>query len=486
MKKLLAKFPRKFVERIKQILPENEWTDFFKTCTEPLPRIIRVTDSPFREEFVKPANWHLKPVAKIPRTFFISRENQQELALGKTLEHFGGKIYAVSASSLLSAEVLAPEVSDKVLDMCAAPGSKATFLAEKIGQKDGLLVANELSATRSKKLASNIDRLGLINVIISQNDGTYMNNFFEQEFDKILLDAPCSSEGYGRKKSDFFAKSWEENKIFECSKLQKKLIISAFEMLAPGGEMVYSTCTSAPEENEMVVDFLREKFPEAVEILPINLDEIPHTNGITEFNEIKISPEVAENVKRIWPHKRDEQWDSEIFFIAKIRKIRGISRGKITKSASNNYLKVLNKNKTAEVIVRLSKNYGISREIFKKLALLEKDRAFYLTNKYAAGYATKNAHRRVGMKIIDEYGNPTTDFARTFGGRCTQNVLNLDETQMKDFLAGKNLSLTEKSGFKDGNAVIVKYQNQGLGWGKIVKNGRQLKNKLERNLVMSL
>lgn len=486
MKELLTKFPRKFVERIKKILPEKEWKDFFTECTAPLPKIIRVTQSPFHDEFIKPENWDLKPVTKIPHTFFISRENQKALALGKTFEHFGGKIYSVSASSLLSAEILNPQLGDKVLDMCAAPGSKATFIAEKIGQKDGLLVANELSATRSKKLASNIDRLGLINVVISQNDGTYMNNFFEQEFDKILLDAPCSSEGYGRKKSDFFAKSWDENKIFECSKLQRKLIVSAFEMLAPAGEMIYSTCTSAPEENEMVVDFLCEKFPDSVEILPIDLGEIPHTDGITEFNGIKISPEVAKNVKRIWPHKKSKKWDSEIFFIAKIRKIRGISRENVKKYASNNYLKVLNKNKTAEVIVRLCKRYEIPRDLFKKLAVIEKDHAFFLTNKYAANYSTKNAHRRTGLSIIDKYGNPTTDFSRTFGTHCTKNVINLDKQQMKDFFAGKNIIFAEKIAQPDGDTLIVKYLNQGIGWGKIIKNGKQLKNKLERNLVINL
>ena len=74
MKELLAKFPRKFVERIQKILPEDEWSDFFKTCTEPLPKIIRVTDSPFREKFQKPSNWKLRPVEKIPGTFFIERE----------------------------------------------------------------------------------------------------------------------------------------------------------------------------------------------------------------------------------------------------------------------------------------------------------------------------------------------------------------------------------------------------------------------------
>ena len=479
------KFPRKFVERIKRILPTEE-EDFFKTCTEPLPKIIRITNSPFKKEFKKPANWELKPVTKIPRTFFISRENQREKPLGKTLEHYGGKIYIVSASSLLSAEVLNPKEGDKVLDMCAAPGSKATFLAEKIGQYQGILVANELSASRSKKLASNIDRLGLINVAISQNDGTYMNNFFEQEFDKILLDAPCSSEGYGRKKADFFTKSWNEKSIFECSKVQKKLIVSAFEMLAPGGEMVYSTCTSAPEENEMVVEFLREKFPETVEIMPINLEDVPHSSGLKKFGDLEFSPEVHKNTKRLWPHKKSDKWDSEIFFIAKIRKIRGISRNKVLKMGSGNYLKILNKNKTAEVIVRICKKYGISREIFKKLALIEKDHAFYLTNKSVASYAIKNAHRRVGLKIIDEYGNPTTNFARTFGENCSQNILDLDEKQKADFFAGKNLILNAKSNFKDGDCLIIRYKEQGLGWGKVIKNGRQLKNKLERNLVMDI
>ena len=486
MKDFLDKFPRKFVERIQKILPENEWEKFFETCTEPLPRIIRVTKSPFHDEFKKPDEWHLKEVEKIPNTFFIERDNQKEVALGNTLEHFGGKVYVVSASSLLSAEILDPQPGDKVLDMCAAPGSKATFIAEKIEQNNGFLVANELSATRSKKLTSNIDRLGLINTVVTQCDGTYMNNFFEQEFDKILLDAPCSSEGYGRKKSDFFAKSWDENKIFECSKLQRKLIVSAFEMLAPDGEMIYSTCTSAPEENEMVVDYLIKNFPDSVEILPIDLGDIPHTDGISEFGNQEISEVVSKNVKRIWPHKRTEKWDSEIFFLARIRKTEGVSRNSVTKSTNNSYLKVLNKNKTAEVIVRLSKNFGIPREIFKKLAVIEKDHQFYLTNKYAAGFSTKNAHRRAGMKIIDEYGNPNTDFARTFGRLCTKKVIEINEQQMKDFFAGNNINFEEKLDEKDGTALIVKYKNQGIGWAKVMKNGKQLKNKLERNMTFKL
>jgi 16S rRNA (cytosine1407-C5)-methyltransferase len=469
------KLPPKFIERIQKILPETDWESFFEKCTEPLPRTIRLC-----KNFDQPENWELRPVAGIPEAKFIERADQREVPLGKTLEYFTGKIYPASLASLLSAKILDAQPGEKVLDVCAAPGSKSTFLAEKIDS--GVLVANELSASRSKKLAANIDRLGLKNVVLTQTDGTIMDNFFDQEFDKILLDAPCSSEGFGRRNADFFEKHWAEHQIFECAKLQKKLIASAWQMLRPGGEMVYSTCTSSPEENEAVVKFLLEKFPKSVEILPVKTDA-PHATGIENFGGETFAPEIAKNVCRLWPHLGNETWDSEIFFIAKFRKIAGTSRTPAEKKRSKNSTRILSKNQTAEILVRLAKQFEIPREKFKNSVVIERGGEFFLTTRDTAQFCTKNPHRRAGLKLLDAHENPTTEFALRFGAFASKNCVQLLQTDRKKFLEGYDIALPEKFDAKDGTAVLVKSENFCLGWGKIMKNGKQLKNKLDRGIV---
>jgi len=207
-------FPQRFIERIHEILPPEEWDDFFHKATEPLPRTVRITSNSLSSKKIPPF-WHLSPVAEIPETYFIERDNQQELPLGKTLEHFSGEMYVASLSSLLAVHVLDPQPEEKILDISAAPGSKTTFIADKMKQT-GVLVANEPSSSRSAKLSANLDRMGVLNCVLFQQDGTILDRMFEQEFDRILLDAPCSSEGFGRKRSDFFEKTWQERKIFEA------------------------------------------------------------------------------------------------------------------------------------------------------------------------------------------------------------------------------------------------------------------------------
>ncbi len=208
--------PQKFIDRTTEILPKAELDAYFTAATEPLPKTIRINKNLTKT----PKGWHLQPTA-IENMFFIDRDDRDEQALGKTLEHFTGQIYVQSLSSALPVAILNPEPEDKVLDVCSAPGSKTTFLSEKM-EGVGCIIANEISSSRSKKLAANVDRLFTANVALMQYDGCRLNDFFVQEFDKILLDAPCSSEAFGRRDSKFFSKMWDEKKIFEASKITKK------------------------------------------------------------------------------------------------------------------------------------------------------------------------------------------------------------------------------------------------------------------------
>lgn len=476
----MTNFPARFLERMKTIVPAESWDDFLEFSTAPLPKTLRKKKS---ADFSNP-EWKLSPVAGIEEASFIERDDHT-VPLGKMMEHFNGEVYIASLSSLLAAKVLAPESGDKVLDLCAAPGSKTTFLAEMVGD-DGCVIANELSASRIKKLAANIDRIGCSNTVICQNDGASMYHFLDQEFDKILLDAPCSSEGYGRKSAKFFGTQWEEKKIFDCAKLQKKLIISAFNMLRPGGEMLYSTCTGAPEENEAVVEFLLKTFPNDVEVLPVDLGDIPHTKGVSKFSAENFSSHVSENVRRLWPHLRSKTWDSESFFLAKIRKKNPLKKSPALKTFTDSSLKKLSKNQAAEIIVRFVKAFGLERSLFTGYSFIEKKGELFVTNDLAFHFAKKNRYQRLGIKILDKHGNITQEFAQHFGSTATKRVIDISKEERDRFLTGYDL---EKSAdfFEDAsgafkNIYLVRFDRFCLGWGKQVKSG-VLKNKLARDLV---
>ncbi len=478
----MDKFPQKFVERIHAILPEDEWNDFFACATEPLSKTIRISKSKIKNRKSKISkSWKLSPTA-IPEAFFIERENQKEEPLGKTLEHFGGDMYIASLSSLLSVHVLDPQKEERILDIAAAPGSKSTFISSRM-ENTGTLVVNEPSSSRSMKLASNLDRMGVQNEVILQNDGTHLNTFFVQEFDRILLDTPCSSEGFGRKDSTFFQKMWSEKKIFEAAKLQKKLIRSAFEILAPGGTMVYSTCTSAPEENEAVVQHLLDVFGEHVEVVPIELENIPHHTGLEQFEGNVFSEEITKNVCRIFPHLRNDQWNSEIFFLAKVRKTESLLLPGKKQIPLKSSTQILEKNQTATVIAKLCKTFGLEKKLFEKKVFLERGTALYLTTKSAASFAIHHPHRRTGLPMFDKHGNITTSFALRYGRWATKHILELSDEEKGRWLEGFDIPLADPMQIEDGTEILVQYKGFCLGHGKLQNKGKKLKNKLDRSLV---
>jgi len=468
----MEKFPQAFKDRIHKILPEAEWDDFFAFATEPLPKVIR-TAKP-----VNRSDWDLSKTV-IPEAFFVDRDNQKERPLGKTLEHFTGQIYSQSLSSMLPVQVLDPRPGERILDMCAAPGSKTTFCAQRM-KNTGLLIANEPSGTRSKKLVANLNRLGVQNAVLLQSDGTLLDHFLEPIFDKVLLDAPCSSEGFGRRDAKFFSTMWSENSITEMSKLQKRLIVSGFNLLNVGGTMTYSTCTSAPEENEVVVQHLLDTFPGAIKIRPIKIDEVPFRGGLANWKGQDFDPTIIENVCRLYPHLRTEQWNSESFFVCKIEKLSPtppLKKKPITQSTNHKFLK---KNTQTEISTRLLKRFGLPKGWLGDGVLMEKSGDIYACTKPMNSFCNSFLWRRAGLKILDKDQNITNEFVSKFGDLATQNIYELPANQLKRWLAGYDIT-TEDPITRSSDQLIVKYQNHCVGWGKVVN--AKIKNKLPRDRV---
>lgn len=173
---------------------------------------------------------------------------------GKSLAHQAGYVYSQDISAMYVAEVAAAQPGERVLDLCAAPGGKSTQLAAQL-QNQGLLVSNEINTKRARILAENMERIGATNVIVLNEDPANMEQYFPAYFDKIVVDAPCSGEGMFRKDHNAVT-YWHEHYPAECAVRQKNILNSALKMLRPGGQLVYSTCTFAPEEDEQIASWL--------------------------------------------------------------------------------------------------------------------------------------------------------------------------------------------------------------------------------------
>ncbi|MEK6819632.1 MAG: RsmB/NOP family class I SAM-dependent RNA methyltransferase, partial [Nanoarchaeota archaeon] len=265
-----------FVERMKELLGKENFGRYKKSVETREQRSIRVNTLKISVADLKKRlenkNWIIKqPFKENPEIFVIENELLPG-ELGRALEHLLGYYYAQEIASMLPALVLNPKPNEIVLDLCSSPGSKTTQMASMM-KNTGTIIANEVKLDRIKILASNLERCGVTNTIITRKDGVALCERLKRKnitFDKILVDAPCSGEGTIRSSPKTLL-MWNINTIKTLSKLQKKLLESAIEILKPKGEIVYSTCTHAPEENEAVLDYVLNKFEGEIKIEKINL-----------------------------------------------------------------------------------------------------------------------------------------------------------------------------------------------------------------------
>lgn len=185
---------------------------------------------------------------------------------GRSLDHVTGWVYSQEPSAMYVGEVVDPQPGERVLDLCAAPGGKSTHLLAKMADT-GLLVANEIFRKRAVVLAENLERWGGQHVVVANESPDQLAPHFPQFFDRILVDAPCSGEGMFRKEPAGM-EYWTPDYPAECARRQKKILTSALTMLKPGGTLVYSTCTFAPEEDEQVAAWLLQTYPDLT-MIPI-------------------------------------------------------------------------------------------------------------------------------------------------------------------------------------------------------------------------
>lgn len=315
-----TEIPEVFLTRLQEMVGSSLFSQLEKTFVA-RPTTLRLNKIKEKKEVVleaiRTANLQVKHVPWYADAFILQRGTKRELT--DQVIYNEGKIYIQSLASMVPPIILEPKPGETVLDLTAAPGSKTSQIAMMM-EKTGELVANDNNKIRFFKLKHNMEQLGVVDAekedwkfTLRLEHGVGLTREYENYFDKILLDAPCSAEARfvnGVPKTFGF---WSERKIKEMAYKQRQLLLSAWTSLKPGGTLVYSTCTFAPEENEMQISRLLERNPDA-EIIECEIPGLKKLPVLKEWKGKTFHPGVKKCL-RIMPTS-----EIEGFFVAKIKK----------------------------------------------------------------------------------------------------------------------------------------------------------------------
>lgn len=391
----------------------------------------------------------------------------EELRPGKSVNHDLGLYYIQEPSAMSVAEFADPKPGEIVLDLCAAPGGKSTQLSSLMENK-GLLISNEIIPKRAVVLADNISRLGITNTVVLNETPENIAKCFENFFDKVIVDAPCSGEGMFRKNPEAISE-WSEENVKMCATRQLDILNTIKSTLKDGGILVYSTCTFSPEEDEQVVEKFLKQNPE------FSLLDLNHTHFSKGLKSNTISGlSDIEKTVRIFPHLAD----GEGHFVAKMQKCATEeSETTSVKSSKSNIGKT-----NSQIIERFLSSTQIT---LPDGIMLDFNNHIYL-----APPATPNLD---GLKIqmaglylgeIDKNKNftpshnlalalkPVTSLSdkNIYNQPLTTKTILLTDKEFSDYIAGVALSTSsDTTGW-----TLLTHNNNPIGWGK-VSNG-QIKN----------
>ena len=298
--------PVAFIKNMREILGEEGLAEYLDSFEKPKFTGLRVNTSKISvEEFLRISPFKLRRVPWTENGFYYTEEDSPT----HHPYYYAGLYYIQEPSAMAPAAVLPVERGERVLDLCAAPGGKATELGAKLNHT-GLLVANDASASRTKALLKNLEVFGIPNLLVTSEMGDRLDRYFHEYFDKILIDAPCSGEGMFRKQAHMIP-AWEKQGPEVFANMQREILRQAAELLKPGGTMLYSTCTFSKLENEGSIDGFLAEHPE------FTLEEIPRQEGFCSgMPELVGSRFPLERCVRLFPHKVD----GEGHFLALLKK----------------------------------------------------------------------------------------------------------------------------------------------------------------------
>lgn len=454
----------KIFDYLSSLYGESSAKDYLDFINEEPTSYIRInrlktTKEKLSETLLKDYNIKTEEIKGFKDTLRVAEKND---LLGKTIEHIIGEYYIQGLSSMIPPLILNPQPDDIVLDLCAAPGSKTTELAE-IMENRGTIVSNEIQLDRVKMLVYNIDRMNIINTGVIHTKGEWLSKHYADHFDKILVDAPCSGLGIIQKKGEV-NNWWSVKRAERLGELQLKLLIAAIKMTKVEGEIVYSTCTLTPEENELILDKVLKKYPVQIQKIELPIKSHP---ALINYNGRELNPEISKG-RRIFP------WEANTdgFFIVKLNKTGETNPPEQT-SPIQRKLKLLNadKKEIRSLLKNISDCFGIPEEVLSNYKYLQKSNDIFLISKewddpYPGHF------QRIGTKmgVIDKNKKLTlhTQAAQVFQKYISKNIYEIENRdELKKYLEG---GIIKKEIDIDGQCVI-KYKDYVLGTAVVSKTG---------------
>lgn len=449
--------PIAFEEKMKDLL-QDEYESYLQCYDEPRHYGLRVNTNKITvEEFLKISPWKLEPIPWIENGFYYDGDS---ISPAKHPYYFAGLYYLQEPSAMTPANRLPITPGERVLDVCAAPGGKATELGAKL-QGEGVLIANDISNSRARGLLKNMELFGIKNMCVISEEPGKLIEYFPEYFDKILIDAPCSGEGMFRKEKKM-VKAWEEHGPEFFSKLQRSIITQAAQMLRPGGMILYSTCTFDALENEQTIEYLMQEYPE------FQICEMKGYEGFVagkpEFTKNKIA-ELSKTV-RIFPHKMK----GEGHYLALVKKGETEFENKTGTYRKGNLKKM--PEELAEFLKDVS--WKLKQERFE----VHEERVYYMPEQLPDMKGVR--FLRSGLLLGELKKNrfePSQALAMCLKKEEYTKILDLsiDDDRVIKYLKGETLDVEDLVSRKDKGWYLVCVDGYPLGFGKLAN--QTLKNK---------
>lgn len=475
---------RPSLERFSDILSENDIEQILAIQEQPLPVGIRINplkSNPAEAIAALSARygWQVTPIPFCENGWLI---HSSEKSPGTTIEHKMGQYYLQDAASMVPVSLFDMDLPQPlVLDMAASPGGKTTHLIDRTGDK-GFILANDGSKGRISALRAVLSNWGGANIAIINYPGESFGAWFPETFDQVLLDAPCSMENLRPTEN----RPLRETTIDERLRLhdrQLDLLISGLTSLKVGGQMVYATCSLAPEEDEMVVIAVLDQFPDAIQIEDVSQRFQFHTPGITAFGSERFHPSLA-HALRLWPHLTGMSG----FFTVLITKTDAMPTTRQAPPArdlSRTGLSPLTAEDVKALEDEITKSFGLSLSAVLddfNLQLFQRSQQYFLIPAAYLARFQDLPYEYIGMSLgkwVSDRFEPSAEFISRFGWQFTKGIITISTEQIDQWIAGRDIRNPQVQEPAQGQYVLVKDSDgRNLGLGKLLP--KRLRNMLPR------
>ncbi len=474
------------LETYRQWMTSDEYDQLKEEVTQPLSPSIRLnplkTIPDFNSILSQKYDWILHKTPFCDSGFRVDTGNGP--GVGNTLEHRLGLYYVQETASMLPVELfnVSSQEPGLSLDMAASPGGKTTHLVSRLNDH-GFVIANDSSQGRIQALRVVLQNWGAVNTAITCLPGELFGTLCPGLFDRVLLDAPCSMQGL-RTAESHPVKNVSDRETRQLASRQSALLRSAIHAVRVGGEVVYSTCTLLPQEDELVVDAILKEFNGRVVLMDAQQKLPVPAPGLQNMGEEKLSPGMEQTI-RLWPHR----YHTAGFFACLLMKEEESSPSPvpIPKNLGNAIPRTyLSDTECRDFYNRFQDEYGFDLHGYcesEGLLLVRHYERIHLTLAILAQRFPQLKTLSAGMLLGEETPDgflPSFEWVSRFGPKCSKNLVMLNEDQVRQWTSGKNIplqSLGEKGRFR----ILLDSQHLALGCGKVI--GNELKNLLPRRLI---